>query len=159
MRHRKSGRKLGRSASHRDAMMRNMVTSLFDEEKIQTTSARAKELRRVAERLLGVARKHPPSAVAEASDEAEKTRREAARVAAVRQAGRVVRDRFVLQKLFSELAERYQARNGGYTRILKLGRRLGDNAELSIVELVTDHAEMPEEEAVASPEETGEALV
>lgn len=137
MRHRKSGRKLGRNQSHRDAMFRNMVTSLLEEEKIQTTSAKAKELRRVAERLITLGKRNALSQV-EASDNDEvRQQRVAARVAAVRQAGKTVRNRQVLQKLFGELAERYIDRPGGYTRIIKLGRRAGDNAELSIIELVT----------------------
>jgi len=137
MRHRKSGRKLGRNASHRDAMFRNMVTSLFESEKIQTTDAKAKELRRVAERLITLGKRNAPSLV-EAAAEADRARLTANRVAAVRQAGRVVRSREVLQKLFSDLAERYQARPGGYTRIMRLGRRLGDGAEMVIIELLPD---------------------
>lgn len=137
MRHRKSGRKLGRNASHRDAMFRNMVTSLFESEKIQTTDAKAKELRRVAERLITLGKRNAPSLV-EAAAEADKARLTANRVAAVRQAGRVVRSREVLQKLFSDLAERYQARPGGYTRIMRVGRRLGDGAEMVIIELMPD---------------------
>ena len=137
MRHRKSGRKLGRNASHRDAMFRNMVTSLFESEKIQTTDAKAKELRRVAERLITLGKRNAPSLV-EAAAEADKARLTANRVAAVRQAARVVRSREVLQKLFSDLAERYQARPGGYTRIMRVGRRLGDGAEMVIIELLPD---------------------
>ena len=137
MRHRKSGRKLGRNASHRDAMFRNMVTSLFESEKIQTTDAKAKELRRVAERLITLGKRNAPSLV-EAAAETDRARLTANRVAAVRQAARVVRSREVLQKLFSDLAERYQARPGGYTRIMRVGRRLGDGAEMVIIELLPD---------------------
>ncbi len=137
MRHRKSGRKLGRNASHRDAMFRNMVTSLFESEKIQTTDAKAKELRRVAERLITLGKRNAPSLV-EAAAETDRDRLTANRVAAVRQAARVVRSREVLQKLFSDLAERYQARPGGYTRMMRIGRRLGDGAEMVIIELMPD---------------------
>ncbi|MCA9525882.1 MAG: 50S ribosomal protein L17 [Myxococcales bacterium] len=136
MRHRKSGRKLGRNQSHRDAMFRNMVTSLLSEEKIQTTTAKAKELRRVAERLITIGKRNASSVVEAASDDTERERRVAARVAGVRQAGKTVHDRVILQKLFGELAERYQDREGGYTRIMRLGNRLGDNAELAIIELM-----------------------
>lgn len=152
MRHRKAGRKLGRSSSHREAMFRNMVTSLLEEEKIQTTSAKAKELRRIAEKLITLGKRNAPSLVEKASSPEEKARLRARRVAAVRQAGKVLRNRDVLHKLFGDLAERYQERPGGYTRIMKMGRRLGDNAELSIIELMPDHlasvgiAEAPLEE-------------
>ena len=138
MRHRKAGRKLGRSSSHRKAMFRNMVTSLLEEEKIQTTSAKAKELRRITERLITLGKKNAPSLMEQATSSEEKAKLRARRVAAVRQAGKVVRNRDVLHKLFGDLAERYQERPGGYTRIMKMGRRLGDNAELSIIELMPD---------------------
>ena len=107
MRHRKSGRKLGRNSSHRAAMFRNMATSLIEEERIQTTAAKAKELRGVIEKLIALGRRNAPSVVANASNDAEKARLTAARVAAVRQAGKLVRNRFALQKLFGDLAERY----------------------------------------------------
>lgn len=137
MRHRKSGRKLGRNQSHRDAMFRNMVTSLLEEEKIQTTSAKAKELRRVVERLITLGKRNALSTVEASGSEEDRKQRVAARVAAVRQAGRTVRNRQILQKLFGEIAERYVDRPGGYTRIIKVGRRAGDNAEMSIIELVS----------------------
>lgn len=143
MRHRKSGRKLGRNQSHRDAMFRNMVTSLIEEEKIQTTSAKAKELRRVAERLITLGKRNAMSVVDAGGDDELRQRRVAARVAAVRHAGRTVRNRQALQKLFGELAERYIDRPGGYTRIIKLGRRPGDNAELSIIELMPAKGDAP----------------
>jgi len=146
MRHRKSGRKLGRNQSHRDAMFGNMATSLLNEEKIQTTTAKAKELRRVAERLISIAKRNATSLVEAAKDDDERQRLQAARVAGVRQAGRTVRDRVVLQKLFSELAERYQQRPGGYTRIMKVGARPGDNAEMAIIELMPDGLEAPAEQ-------------
>jgi len=138
MRHRKSGRKLGRNASHRDAMFRNMVTSLLDVEKIQTTDAKAKELRRVAERLITLGKRNAPSVVSGAGTDDEKARLTANRVAAVRIAARSVRSRDVLQKLFSTLAERYLTRAGGYTRMVRVGRRAGDGAEMVIIELMPD---------------------
>lgn len=138
MRHRKSGRKLGRSSSHREAMFRNMVTSFLEFEKIETTDAKAKELRMVAERLVTLGKRHALSVVAAGADAAEQQRRNASRVAAIRQAARVIRRRDVLQKLFSELGERYQSRPGGYTRIMRTGRRLGDGAEMAIIELIPD---------------------
>ncbi len=135
MRHRKSGRKLGRNSSHRDAMFRNMVTSLIEEERIQTTVAKAKELRRIAEKLITQGRRNALSVVEGAAPE-ERKRLEMARVAAVRQAGKTVRNRDALQKLFGELAERFIDRPGGYTRIVRVGNRLGDNAEMAIIELL-----------------------
>ena len=118
MRHRKSGKRLGRNTSHRKAMMRNLVTSLFDCEKITTTDARAKELRKLAEKLITIARRgdlHSRRLVLE-----------------------VVRDRKTVDKLFGTIAPRYSERPGGYTRIVKLGHRAGDNAALSVIELVEE---------------------
>jgi len=121
MRHgRKSGRKLGRTKSHRKAMLRNMVTSFFEHEQIETTDAKAKELRSLAERLVTLGKRG-------AND-----------VAARRQVARIVRDRKVAAKLFTEIAPRYADRPGGYTRILKVGKRLGDAASLSILQFVTE---------------------
>ena len=140
MRHRKSGRKLGRNASHRKAMMSNMVTSLFRHERIQTTDAKAKELRRVAEKLITLGKRGD--------------------LHARRLALKQISDKEVLTKLFTEIAERNSDRNGGYTRILKLTRRRGDNAPISIIELVErgDDADAPSEDvaADAAPEETTE---
>lgn len=124
MRHRKTGRKLGRNTSHRKAMMRNMVTSLFQHDRIKTTDARAKELRKIAEKLVTLAKRGD--------------------LHARRLALQVVRDKKVVAKLFEEIAPRYASRPGGYTRIVKLGQRAGDNASLSIIELV-------EEEFTAKP--------
>ncbi len=124
MRHRKSGKKLGRNTSHRKAMMRNMVTSFFDCEKITTTDARAKELRKMAEKLITMARRGD--------------------LHSRRMAMQVVRDKKIVAKLFETIAPRYLDRPGGYTRIIKLGLRAGDNASLSMIELV-------EEEFTAKP--------
>jgi large subunit ribosomal protein L17 len=97
-------------------MLRNMATSLFRHERIETTTAKAKELRPVAERLITLARRGD--------------------VHARRLAGRKIQDRDVLGKLFDDIAPRYAERPGGYTRILKLGHRKGDGAEMSLIELV-----------------------
>ena len=116
MRHRKKGRQLSRTSSHRKATLRNLVTSLFRHERIETTSAKAKELRPFAERLITLARRGD--------------------VHSRRLAGRKISDRQVLGKLFDDIAPRYLERPGGYTRILKLGNRKGDAAEMSLIELV-----------------------
>jgi large subunit ribosomal protein L17 len=116
MRHRKSGRKLGRNSAHRKAMLRNMVTSLLDHERIQTTDAKAKELRGVAERMITLGKRGD--------------------LHARRQAASVIRDNEVTAKVFGELADRYRERPGGYTRVIKAGRRAGDAAPQSIIELV-----------------------
>ena len=153
MRHRKSGRKLGRNASHRDAMFRNMVTSLIEVEQIETTTAKAKELRRIAEKLITLGKNNALSRVDAAGTDAAK----AARVSAVRQAGKSVRNRDALAKLFGELAERYQDRPGGYTRIIKTRRRLGDNAEMAIIELLQDGVEAAPEPVEEAPVEEAAA--
>jgi large subunit ribosomal protein L17 len=116
VRHRNKGRKLSRTHTHRKALLRNMATSLFRHERIETTTAKAKELRPVAERLITLARRGD--------------------VHARRLAGRKIQDRDVLGKLFDDIAPRYAERPGGYTRILKLGHRKGDGAEMSLIELV-----------------------
>ena len=116
MRHRKKGRKLQRTASHRRAMLRNLATSLFRHERIETTTAKAKELRPYAERLITLARRGD--------------------LHARRLVARKIQDREVLGKLFDEISLRYAERPGGYTRILKLGNRKGDSAEISLIELV-----------------------
>ena len=117
MRHRKAGVKLNRTGSHRNAMFRNMVTSLFKYERIRTTDAKAKELRRWADQLITLAKRGD--------------------LHARRQALSIVREKDVVHKLFVEAAERYGAIAGGYTRIVKAGRRSGDAAPVSIIELVT----------------------
>lgn len=116
MRHRKSGRQLNRNSSHRQAMFRNMASSLFRHELIRTTVPKAKELRRVAEPLITLAK----------SDSVANRRLAFARI----------RDREMVGKLFNELGPRYQSRPGGYLRILKCGFRAGDNAPMAYVELV-----------------------
>ncbi|HOW76530.1 MAG TPA: 50S ribosomal protein L17 [Candidatus Competibacteraceae bacterium] len=116
MRHRKAGRKLNRTSSHRKAMMRNMAASLFTHELIRTTLPKAKELREVAEPLITLSKEDS--------------------VARRRLAFARLRDREVVTKLFNELGPRYQSRPGGYLRILKCGFRAGDNAPMAYVELV-----------------------
>jgi large subunit ribosomal protein L17 len=116
MRHRKSGRKLGRPTAHRRAMMSNLATSLFDNERITTTLPKAKELRSFAERLITRAKKDS--------------------LHSRRLVARVVHDKDVLRKLFDQLSPRYADRPGGYTRIYKLGYRKGDSAEMAVIELV-----------------------
>ena len=116
MRHLKSGRKLNRDSAHRKAMFRNMASSLFEHEIIKTTVPKAKELRRVAEPLITLAKEDS--------------------VAHRRQAFDRLRDRDVVTKLFNELGPRYAERPGGYLRIMKCGFRAGDKAPMAYVELV-----------------------
>ena len=116
MRHQKSGRKLNRNSAHRKAMFRNMASSLFEHEIIKTTVPKAKELRRVAEPLITLAKEDS--------------------VAHRRQAFDRLRDRDAVTKLFNELGPRYAERPGGYLRIMKCGFRAGDNAPMAYVELV-----------------------
>ncbi len=137
MRHRKSGRKLGRNSAHRKAMYRNMVTSLMLHGRIKTTEAKAKELRRVADRVITLGKRVPPSSLDGLEGEALAAAK-AARVHAIRLARKYVVDREALDLVFGEYAERYQDRQGGYTRIYKLGARAGDNAPMSLIELVTE---------------------
>lgn len=117
MRHRKSGVKLNRTSSHRHAMFRNMVTSLLKHERIRTTDAKAKELRRWADRIITLAKKGD--------------------LHARRQALAIVREKDVVHKLFEQAQERFGKINGGYTRIIKLGRRPGDAAAVSLIELIS----------------------
>ena len=116
MRHGKKIKKMGRTASHRRATLRNMATALFRHERIETTTAKAKALRPYAERLITLAKRGD--------------------LHARRQASAKVQDREVLGKLFDELGPRFSQRPGGYTRILKLGARKGDAAEMALIELV-----------------------
>jgi len=116
MRHHKSGRKLNRNSSHRQAMFKNMASSLMEHEVIRTTLPKAKELRRVVEPLITLSK----------TDSIAKRRLAFARL----------RNRDVVTKLFNELGPRYKERPGGYMRILKCGFRAGDKAQMAIVELV-----------------------
>lgn len=123
MRHGKSFRKLSRLSAHRKAMMRNMVTSLFEHEQIRTTDAKAKELRKVAERMIGLAKEGG--------------------LHSRRQALSYIRSKRTVHKLFAELGPRFTDRSGGYLHINKLGPRIGDGAPISLVSLISDEVKKP----------------
>ncbi|MDP3096459.1 MAG: 50S ribosomal protein L17 [Syntrophales bacterium] len=126
----KFGSKLGRTTSHRKAMLRTMVTSLLKYEKIQTTDTKAKELKKVADKMITLGKRGD--------------------LHARRQAASYVRERDVVGKLFGEMSERYKDRAGGYTRIVKSGYRAGDNAPMSVIEFVRNaEAEKPRKKASA----------
>jgi large subunit ribosomal protein L17 len=116
MRHRKAGRKLNLTTSHRLMMLRNMVTSLFEHERIETTEAKAKELRRLAEHLVTLGKRGD--------------------LHSRRQALKTINNKKVVGKLFNEVAPRFEGRNGGYTHIFKTRSRPGDGAALAIIELI-----------------------
>ena len=126
MRHRKAGRKLGRTSSHRTAMLRNMVTSLLEMERIVTTVPKAKETRRVAEQMITLGKRGD--------------------LHARRQAMSYIRSKEIVAKLFDQLSSQYAERQGGYTRIIRTGTRAGDAAPMAILELV-DY-----QENIAAPE-------
>ena len=131
MRHKRIGRKLGVTTKHRKAMFRNMVTDFFRFDKIKTTDTRAKELRRIAEKLITLAK-----------DGSLHKRRQAAAY---------IRDNEVLKKLFDEIAPKFKDRPGGYTRITKLGFRRGDSSPVSIIELVEEDYKPKKKKAKAAP--------
>jgi large subunit ribosomal protein L17 len=116
MRHLKQGRKLGRTSAHRKALLRNLATALIEHERIITTEPKAKELRRVADKLVTLGKR--------------------GNLHARRQALQVVQSNAVVKKLFNEIAPRFAERQGGYTRILRLGYRPGDAAAMAVIELV-----------------------
>jgi large subunit ribosomal protein L17 len=116
MRHLKQGRKLGRTSAHRKALLRNLATALMEHERIITTEAKAKELRRVADKLVTLGKRGD--------------------LHARRQALQVIRSNAVVRKLFDEVAPRFAERHGGYTRVLRLGYRPGDAAAMAVIELV-----------------------
>lgn len=120
MRHRKAGIKLNRTSSHKNAMFRNMVTSLFKYDRIRTTDTKAKELRRWADQIITLAKRGD--------------------LHARRQALSIVREKAIVHKLFEEASERFGSVSGGYTRIVKIGRRAGDAAPISLIELITPEA-------------------
>jgi large subunit ribosomal protein L17 len=120
MRHLKSGRQLSRNSSHRWALMRNLITALLREEKIQTTDPKAKELRRWVERVITLGKRGD--------------------LHARRQAASIVQDKTVVRKLFDTIGPRFKDRPGGYTRIIKLGMRRGDAAQMALIELVGGEA-------------------
>ena len=116
MRHRKAGKKLGRDSSHRNALLRNMVTSLFRHEQLETTDAKAKQLRSVAEKMITLAKRGD--------------------LHARRQALAYITDKTITHRLFGELKDRYLERSGGYVRIIKKTNRKGDGAPISIIQLL-----------------------
>lgn len=127
MRHREKGRKLGRKKSHRNLMLRNLVASLFDKESVKTTEARAKEARRLAERIVTWGKRGD--------------------LHSRRLALRYIHDAGLIKKVFETLAPRFEGRNGGYTRIVKLANRRGDAARIVILELTEKGKEVEEEKA------------
>ncbi len=126
MRHLNAGRKLGRKTPHRISMFRNLVTSLLDKERVRTTLPRAKEVRPIAERMITLGKRES--------------------LHARRQALAFVRDPAVVSKLFKDLAPRFAQRNGGYTRIIRLGFREGDGAQMAILELIGSGYKAPKAE-------------
>lgn len=132
MHHNKAGRRLGRTTSHREAMFRNMVTSLLNHEKITTTDAKAKEIRSVAEKMITLGKRGD--------------------LHSMRLAAAYIREKSVVTKLFTTIAPRYKERLGGYTRIIKLGIRQGDTAPISLIELVEE--EMQPKKAKQKPAKT-----
>ena len=131
MRHRKAGRKLNRTSSHRLMMLRNMVTSLLEHERIETTEAKAKEVRSLAERLITLGKRGD--------------------LHARRQALSVINSKTVTHKLFNDIAPRFAGRNGGYTHIFKTRNRPGDGAALAIVELIPPEVQEVKEKADKKP--------
>jgi large subunit ribosomal protein L17 len=136
MRHRVAGKKLGRSPAHRRALFRNLVTELLDHEIVRTTGAKAKELRRWGDRMITLGKRGT--------------------LHARRQAASVLQSAPVVQKLFDELAGRYGSRAGGYTRVVKLGTRPGDAAQMAVVELV-DRPGGGDEKKAGKPSRGGRA--
>ncbi len=127
MRHLKSGTKLNMTASHRKALFRNLANALFDHERIKTTNPKAMELRRVAERLITLAKKNDHHAM--------------------RLAFAFLRNKEMVKKLFTEIGQRYTDVNGGYTRVVKMGRRKGDAAPMAIIELTQRKEEETEKKS------------
>lgn len=125
MRHRVAGRRLGRSSAHRQALRRNLITALFQHERIKTTEAKAKAIRGHAEKMITMAKRGNAAG-------------ESAAVHARRRAAAGLNSPEVVKKLFDDLAVRYEERPGGYTRILKLGPRQSDAAEMVLLELVEE---------------------
>ncbi len=133
MRHRVHGRKLGRSTPHRRALLRNLCTSLFEHERLTTTVEKAKEVRPVAEKLITLGK--------------------AGSLHARRRAAAVLLKAAVVKKLFDTIAVRFADRNGGYTRIVKLGHRQGDGADLAIIELLGSELSIKKAEKAAAKAE------
>lgn len=137
MRHRVHGRKLGRPTPHRKALLRNLCTSLFEHERITTTVQKAKEVRPVAEKLITLGK--------------------TGSLHARRQAARMLLKAAVVKKLFDTIAARYTDRNGGYTRIIKLGHREGDGADLAVIELLGSELSVKKAEKAAAKAEAEKA--
>lgn len=129
MRHRVAGRKLNRTTSHRQALFSNMATSLVESERVETTLSKAKEMRWFADHLITVAKKN--------------------NLSARQRAFRLVRSKSLVNKLFADLAPRFKNRNGGYSRVLKLGFRLGDSAPMAIIEYLPGEKPVVKEEKKA----------
>ena len=138
MRHLKAGRKFGRTSAHRKALFRNMVTALIQKERIRTTLAKAKELRGKVEKTITLGKKGT--------------------LHARRHALQLVADKDSLKKLFGSLAERYASRPGGYTRIIKLGHRLGDDAPMAFIELVDREGEAAQKVPVKGKKKAEETI-
>ena len=132
MRHRKKGRQLGRNTKHRHAMFRNLLTSLFEHERIETTEAKAKELRGLTDKVISLGKEGT--------------------LHARRQALTVLRSKEMVSKLFKDVAGRFQDRKGGYTRTIKTRRRPGDAAEMVAIELIERSAATPSSESASTPE-------
>ena len=139
MRHLKAGRKFNRTSAHRKALFRNMVTALIQRERIRTTLAKAKELRGKVEKTITLGKKGT--------------------LHARRHALQLVADKNSLKKLFGSLAERYANRPGGYTRVIKLAHRLGDNAPMAFIELVDREGEVVKKPPVKGKSKTDEKIV
>lgn len=135
MRHNKQGRKLGRTTAHRQAMLSNMVVSLLRHERIKTTIPKAKEARRLAEKVITLGKRNT--------------------LHSRRLAFRIVKDETIVKKVFDVLAPRFATRPGGYTRILRTGFRHGDNAEMGVLELV-ERSEVPAGEGAATEQAAAE---
>jgi large subunit ribosomal protein L17 len=138
MRHRKAGRKLNRTTSHRSAMMRNIVTSLLEHERIVTTLPKAKEVRRAAEKMITLGKRGD--------------------LHARRLAVAYIRSKSIVSKLFDKLAQQYAARPGGYTRIIRTGFRIGDAAPMAVIELVNYELLPASAETQASEDGSSESM-
>jgi len=135
MRHRKSGRQLGRNTHHRRALFRSLVTSLLEHERIETTEAKAKELRLLAERMISLGKEGS--------------------LHARRRAAAYLRAKRLVSKLFKDLAARFTERKGGYTRIIKTRRRVGDAAPMAVIELVTRPVDKKEAGKASAADQKG----
>ena len=140
MRHLKHTAKLGRNCGHRKALLVNLACSILEHEQVKTTVPRAKEVRILVDKLITLGKAGTPSA----------RRLAAAKMKITTEAGALQSKKLVLEKLFSDLAKRYAARNGGYTRIIRTGNRVGDAAEACLIQLVEQGADAPKAEEKAA---------